>query len=107
MNAEWKARYPAAEDDQLRQDLDAHFAALLASPITAVPLDSSVIAAARVELAKEPEAARAYASLRASDAAARLPAWTVVGQAWRAGRPGVRAPVRRAALERHSRLLHP
>ncbi len=78
MSAEWKDRYPSHADDALRADLDTHFARLLTAPLANVALDGAVIGDARQELAKQPPAARVYAALRDSDAAARLPAWTVL-----------------------------
>lgn len=81
MSAEWKDIYPDTADEELRRDLDGHFAALLGRPLTPVPLDSAVIQGARTELSKQPMAARAYASIMDEAQATALPAWTVEDKA--------------------------
>jgi len=63
----------------------AHLDRLLAEPLPAAPLDGPLVAAARESIRGVPPAARVFASLQTSAAAAALPAWRPVDSLGLAG----------------------
>ena len=88
MAAVWQSLYPDGNAAAKRADLDRHFAALLDNPIEPIALDAGLVAQVRATIQKIPLAGRAYARLRDSAAAAKLPGWTVQDKI---GAPGERA----------------
>ncbi|CAH2602725.1 IcmF-related protein [Rhodovastum atsumiense] len=76
LQADWQARFPGTLNAALRGRLLAHLDALLAEPLPPVTLDGALVEAARATFSRVTLAARVHGRLRATDAAARLPAWT-------------------------------
>ncbi len=75
---DWQQAFPEPEDDALRAGLVAHLDRLLAEPLPPVTLDTALVAAARASFSQVPLADRVYATVRATPAAAALPAWRPV-----------------------------
>ena len=72
-SADWHRALP--DDDAAVDALLTHLDRLLAEPLPPVALDAPLVTAARASFGAVPAAARVYAALRASAAAAALPPW--------------------------------
>jgi type VI secretion system protein ImpL len=81
MTADWAATWPGDTNAPLRDDLGRHLDALLDGPMTAIPLDASLIAQSRKGLEKLTPAARIYALVREREAAEQLPQWRPIDHA--------------------------
>ncbi len=75
MERDWTRAYPGEADAPLVEALLGHLDQLLAEPLPAVTLDGPLVAAARSSFRQVPAAARVYAGIQTSAAAAALPAW--------------------------------
>ena len=97
MTEAFRAQYSDAGAEGKRTDLDGHFVALLDHPIEPIAEDAGLVAEVRSQINRVPLAGRAYARLRDSAEAAKIPAWSI---AEKVGAPGERAFMRvsRAAL---------
>ena len=74
----WSDRFPGEEDDALRAGLQAHLATLLSGPLSPPPLDGSLIAAARAEVASLSPGERVYSRLQGDPALTGLSAYSLM-----------------------------
>ena len=75
MAIDWQSAYPGATFAEPREDLLRHLDAMLSEPLPQVPLDGDLVSRARETFDRVPLAVRAYARIRDSAAARRLPSW--------------------------------
>ena len=75
MSYDWQAAYPGAVMAHLREDLARHLEALLAEPLPAIPLDGTLLAAARATFSRVPPANRVYSRIVPSGAAKSVQPW--------------------------------
>jgi type VI secretion system protein ImpL len=87
MRLDWQRLYPGLANTDLRARLMRHLEALLARPLSNVPLDGALVATARATFSRVPIAERVYSRIRDSAAASSLPAWTPAAALGEAGIP--------------------
>lgn len=75
MAQDWDAQYPGPAAAPVRAGLLGHLDALLSAPLPPVDLDMALVGQARATFSRVPSAVRAYAPIRDSAAARRLPPW--------------------------------
>ena len=84
MQADVANAYPGDEDAPTRDALLAHVKAMIARPLTAIPLNGPLVEQVRTILNKEPLAEYSYNRIMRSPRVRALPAWTVAEN----GEPG-------------------
>ncbi len=72
---DWERAFAGPDDAPLVDTLLGHLDRMLAEPLPPVALDGPLVAAARASIRAVPAAARVYANIQSSAAAAALPAW--------------------------------
>jgi type VI secretion system protein ImpL len=85
MTYDWQAAYGGAYTTAVLTGLATHLDALLAQPLSPVPLDDALIARARTAFSRVPLASRVYSRIKPSAAAQALPPWTPSDALGRAG----------------------
>ncbi|MFI4988885.1 MAG: type VI secretion system membrane subunit TssM, partial [Alphaproteobacteria bacterium] len=78
MVLQWANAYPAPGEQPMREALAQHLAALLATPLSEVPLDTGLIQQTRQILLQTPLAARAYGLIVHGPNAAKLLEWNAL-----------------------------
>lgn len=86
MKLDWERLYPGPARAQQRTDLQQHLNALLAAPLPPVPLDGTLVDAARTTFAHVSPAQRIYSRIRDS-AVASVPTWVPAQEMGAAGVP--------------------
>ena len=75
MSYDWQATYPGAVMAPRRDDLEHHLDALLAERLPSIPLDGTLLAAARTTFSRVPPANRVYSRIVSSGAAQAVQPW--------------------------------
>jgi type VI secretion system protein ImpL len=95
MHYDWQTAWSGPADEDIRQRLERHLAALLDEPLPKLPLDGALIEDARRTFSRISLADRVYSVIRRSPQAVALAPW-IPGDA--AGASGVRVFRRRSGL---------
>jgi len=78
MVLQWANAYPAPGEQPMREALEQHLTALLATPLSEVPLDTGLIQRTRQILLQTPLAARAYSLIVHGPDAGKLQEWNAL-----------------------------
>lgn len=77
MHEDWELAYPGVQREGLREDLDGHLMALLAQPLSRIPLNGPLVDQVQQILREMPMAQRVYSGILSSQRVSDLPTWRV------------------------------
>ena len=77
MKLDWSNQYPGAANAEVREQLEAHFAALLEADVVPPPLSAKLVSQARQILAQQPLAERVFGQIRSAALTNGLEPWRI------------------------------